>query len=60
MNAGSYVFSHSNAVGIERLWSNPKMATFDWLLKNGFISCHFQILNFFWIFVYTRLKMILK
>ena len=25
----------------ERLWSNPKMAIFDWLLKKGFISCHF-------------------
>ena len=33
------------AVGKERLWWNPKRAIFDWLLKNGFISCHFQSLN---------------
>ena len=40
-----------------------KKAIFDWLLKNGFISCHFQIpklknRDFFWIFNYKKLKMI--
>ena len=41
-------------VPTERLWLNPKKAIFDWLLKNGFISCHFQskVENraFLWIF----------
>ena len=29
----------------ETLVESKKKAIFDWLLKNGFISCHFQILN---------------
>ena len=33
------------------LWSNPNKALFDWLLKHGFISSHFQILNSKFLFL---------
>ena len=29
----------------EKLWSNPKMAIFDCLLKKRFISCHLKIID---------------
>ena len=29
----------------EKLWSNPKMAIFDCLLKKRFIFCHLKIID---------------
>ena len=55
----------SSAVGKRDSGRIQKKAIFDGQLKNGFISCHFHFSNsklknrdFFWIFIYKKLKMI--